>query len=235
MLGVKSSKIGRLARAGVRARMQAGVQAVLLASLGALGLWGVHGLMHTSGIALAAPEPDPVPKRWQLEIEPGPLRIASVLVGNDTRMYYYMTYKATNTSGQDQMFTPSFDMATDAGDVLRSGRDVPSDVTKAILASLEAPLIQDQIGVVGMLLQGEANAKEGLVVWPVVSSQVSSLTVFGNGFSGETRTIDAYDPETKGSKRVTLRKAYMMRFQPLGEVRASSESLPLIEKRWVLR
>jgi hypothetical protein len=206
---------------------------------------GFFGLTLTGGgagggVAMAAPEPDPVPRRWQLTLEPGPLRVMTVDPDADgpetARMFYYLTYKVINNSGQDLLFTPSFDLATDEGDLQRSGRAVPRAVTDQIITALENEFLQDQISIVGMLLQGEENAKEGLAVWPVGSSHVRDLRVFANGFSGETRTLDAYDAETKGTKRVVLRKTLMLRYQPLGETRdMGAEGLPKIEERWVMR
>src|SRR5437870_4091815 len=73
-----------------------------------------------------APEPDPVPRRWQLEVEAGPLRVASVQVRDSgARSYMYMTYKAVNNSGEDLLFAPMFELSLGDGKVLRSGRDVP--------------------------------------------------------------------------------------------------------------
>lgn len=187
------------------------------------------------GVATAAPEPDPVPRRWQLTVEPGPLRVASVNVEGQARLYYYLTYKVTNTSGSDQMFTPAFDLADDMGNVQRAGRDVPASVTKDVLGMLANPLLQDQISVVGMLLQGQENAKDGLVIWPVMNNHVHSLEVYGAGFSGETRTLDAFDPETHGTKRVTLRKSLMLRYQTMGQVRAGAEPYEVLEQRWIMR
>src|SRR5258707_477367 len=84
----------------------------LIVALGGLWLLGT-----TLGLA---PEPDPIPRRWQLSIEPGPLRIATVEVPNEgPKAFFYMTYKVTNTSGGDLLFAPSFDLATNNGDVLR--------------------------------------------------------------------------------------------------------------------
>ena len=185
---------------------------------------------------VAAPEPDPVPRRWQLTVTPGPLRVTSVEHQGQSKLYYYMTYKVVNSSDTDLLFTPSFEMANDEGELKRSGRDVPAAVTAKILETLENTFLEDQINIVGTLLQGEENAKEGLVVWPVNTPHVRAIEVFGNGFSGEARTIDAYDPETKGTKRVTLRKTLMLRYQPLGETKATgAESLPVIEQRWIMR
>ena len=222
-----------MASSNVR-RVLAGGLALL--AVGATMAGGAWAMFAREGVALAAPEPDPVPRRWQLTLEPGPLRITSLNVeGVGPRLYYYMTYKVTNTSGQDQMFTPAFELANDMGDVQRGGRDVPAPVTKAVLDMLENPLLEDQISIVGMILQGQENAKEGLVIWPVTNNHVHQLEVYGAGFSGETRTLDTFDPDTKGTKRVTLRKSLMVRYQPMGEVRQGNEPYPVLESRWILR
>lgn len=194
----------------------------------------------TSGVAMAAPEPDPVPRKWQLTLETGPMRVMSVDVDGSgpepARLYYYMTYKVINNTGQDILFTPSFDLTTDEGDLQRSGRGVPGAVTDQIVAALENKLLEDQISIVGMLLQGEENAKEGLAVWPVGVAHVRDLSVFARGFSGEMRAMDVYDPETKGTKRVTFRKTLMLQFQPLGETRdMGAGELPRIKEQWVMR
>ncbi len=198
-------------------------------------LSGVVASVAPVGVASAAPEPDPVPRRWQLTVEPGPLRVANISVDGQNRLYYYMTYRVTNTAGSDVMFTPSFELATDLGTVQRAGRDVPASVTKEILDTLENPLLQDQISVVGMLLQGQENAKDGLVIWPVMDSHVRALEVYAAGFSGETRTLDAFDPETQGTRRVTLRKSLMLRYQTMGEVRPGTEPYSVLEQRWIMR
>jgi hypothetical protein len=201
-----------------------------------LGVFASGLVGGTTPAVVAAPEPDPVPRRWQLTVTPGPLRVTSVEHQGQSKLYYYMTYKVVNSSDTDLLFTPSFEMANDEGELKRSGRDVPAAVTAKILETLENTFLEDQINIVGTLLQGEENAKEGLVVWPVNTPHVRAIEVFGNGFSGEARTIDASDPVTKGTKRVTLRKTLMLRYQPLGETKATgAESLPVIEQRWIMR
>lgn len=206
----------------------AGVFSLLLALCG-LGLFAASlGL---------APEPDPIPRRWQLEIQPGPLRIATVDVGDEgPKTYFYMTYKVTNASGGDLLFAPSFDLATNNGDVLRSGRDVPAAVTKSLLESLGNPLLEDQISIVGTLLQGEGNAKEGLVVWPANSLRLTQLEVYAAGFSGETKSVETSDTKTGKPTKVTVRKTLQVRYQPPGEIRdQGSKPFDVIEQRWVMR
>lgn len=221
-------------RSGLGVRGWLGMGLSLVLGMGALG-WASMTL--SGGVALGAPEPDPVPRRWQLTIEPGPMRITRVeLPGQDARLYYYMTYRVTNTSGQDLLFTPSFELANEQGDVIRAGRGVPPDATRAILEKLENPLLEDQITIVGMLLQGAENAREGLAVWPVPREHVQQLEVYCNGFSGETRVVEKYDARTKAMQRATMRKTLMLRFQPLGLVAdMKSEALPVIEQRWIMR
>lgn len=184
-----------------------------------------------------APEPDPAPRRWQLAIEPGSLRVASVEVaGKGRQAYFYFTYKVTNGSGNDLLFAPSFDLGVDAGSVRRSGRDVPADVTKTILADLESKDLQDQIGIVGMLPQGEENAKEGVVIWPVNETHLAEISIYAAGFSGEMRTVSSKDPKTGKTSTTTVRKTLMLRFQGPGDLQnVGSNPLPLVEQRWIMR
>ena len=215
-LGARSSRI-----------VHAGVVAVAAAVMAVAGV----------GSAVAAPEPDPIPRRWQLAIEPGPLRVATVDVeGQGPKAYFYMTYTVTNTTDQDLLFAPSFDLANDQGDLQRSGRNVPAAVTRELLTRLENPYLEDQISIVGNLLQGEANAKDGLVAWPVETLSASEMSVYAAGFSGETRTVDIRHPRTGQPARHTLRKTLMLRFQTPGELRdQGSRPLEMTERRWILR
>jgi hypothetical protein len=210
---------------------------LVCASLAAGGLFlASTSLMHPA-IAHAAPEPDPIPHRWQLDVEPGALRVVKLDVPDvGPQLFYYMTYKVVNKTGEDLLFTPSFDLATDEGDLVRAGRGVSAWVTREIITKLENEFLQDPIEVVGTFLQGEGNAKESIAIWPVVTAHVGDLEIYGNGFSGELKTIDAYDAATKGTKRVTLRKTLMIRYEPLGETRPTgAEGLPVVEMRWIMR
>jgi hypothetical protein len=183
-----------------------------------------------------APEPDPIPRRWQLSIEPGPLRIATVSTDDGPKAYFYLTYKVTNTSGGDLLFAPSFDLATNNGDVLRSGRDVPATVTKSLLDTLGNKYLEDQISIVGNLLQGEGNAKEGLVVWPANNLHLTDLEVYAAGFSGETKSVETVDAKTGKTTKATVRKTLQIRYQTPGEIRdQGSKPFEVLEKRWVMR
>ncbi|MBY0307657.1 MAG: hypothetical protein K2Q09_02850, partial [Phycisphaerales bacterium] len=162
-------------------------------------------MTFTGGLA---PDPAAVPKRWQLQTDFGPLRVYSTRVDGASRSFYYLTYKTVNRTGQDVVFAPSFDLVDGSGAIVKSGRSVPEPVTKALLDRLGNPLMQDQIAVLGSLLQGEENAKEGLVVWPCENFRPGEINVFAAGFSGETAVVKL--PGLKDEKgqdlTATLRK-----------------------------
>lgn len=184
-----------------------------------------------------APEPDPVPKRWQFDLDLGELRMTTVDLGTSgVKSYFYLTYKVTNSTQEDLLFAPAFDLATDEGDLVRSGKDVPAAVTRKIIDDLGNPFVQDQISILGSLLQGPTNAKEGVVIWPVGAMKVSEVVVYAAGFSGETRAIEIKDAKTGELKKILLRKSLMVRYKGPGELTGrNSEAFEQTERQWILR
>lgn len=183
------------------------------------------------------PEPDPVPRRWQLDFTPGALRTVTLTMADGTvRSFAYMTYKVVNNTGQDLLFAPSLEMSTDEGSLIRAGREVPAEATRRILDSLQNPFLQDQISVVGPLLQGEENAREGLAVWLLPDVSVAEMTVYIAGLSGETRAIETKDSKTGETNRTLLRKTMMIKYFGPGEVDpASGNEIYRADDRWILR
>lgn len=195
------------------------------------------GLMACIVMACLAPEPDPVPRRWQLDLTTGPMRVFSVDDAvSGRRQFLYMTYKVVNNTGQDLLLAPAFDLANDEGDLIRSGRDVPSGVTTAVIEQLGNPLIQDQIAILGTISQGVENARFGVVVWAADNLDVDELVVFAGGFSGETKGYDTLDPRTGQTVRAMLRKALMVRYNSAGILGTrGNEPIEVLEQRWVMR
>lgn len=185
-----------------------------------------------------APEPSAVAKRWQLQADFGPLRVFSTTTDSGPRTFYYLTYKALNRTGQDVIFAPSFDLVDGSGSVVKSGRSVPDSVNKAIMARLGNTLIQDQITILGTILQGEENAKEGLVVWPCENFRPGEVTIYAAGFSGETAQVKA--PGLKDEKGndviVTLRKTRQLTFKNPGELSNRGDTpIDLADAKWIMR
>ena len=215
------------------------MRAILL-SLSALGALCCGVALVAPAPALAAPEPSAVPTRWELDIEPGPMRIATIPVeGQGDRSFFYMTYKVVNNSGEDLYFAPTFDLTTDAGTAVRNGQEVPQKVTEILMARVANPFVQDQIAVIGTLSQGEENAREGLVIWPTDNLLVDEVTVYCNGFSGEIRRIAKPDakPGPDGKpEEVVLRKTLMLVHSTPGELTGmGNRPLDRTVTRWILR
>ncbi len=183
--------------------------------------------------SVAAPQPAPIPERWQLDLRPGPLRVIALDTdGKGFRTYFYFVYDVVNNSGEDLQFAPSFELATDEGDLIRSGRNVPEGVVRELQRRLKNPLLMDEINVLGPLLQGEEHGREGLVIWPAEDLEVDEIVLFAKGFSGETRTVKR--PDT--GKEVILRKTMMIVHETPGDITGFGDSpLTRTEVRWILR
>lgn len=185
------------------------------------------------GRAIAAPQPDPIPRRWQLQIDPGDLRATVVNTAQlGTIPVLYMTYKVTNLTNQELYLAPLFELADDQGDILRSGRGIPAEVYRKLLARLEDPLLQDEVGIQGTIRPGRENAREGIVVWLLPGTDVDELNVYAVGFSGETRAVTR--PDT--GEKVVLRKTLMLRHVVPGEIDAEiNPTFKRTTTQWILR
>lgn len=206
-------------------------------------------LLHRFGLPLLlvailasfgfAPEPSPIPRRWELEFKPGTFSMVTVNTTENgktsAKAYFYFTYTVTNRSGQDLLFAPSFELVGDDGAVQRSGRGVSVEASKALIARLGSSLIQDQIAMIGQLQQGPENSRQGLVAWPVENFRPGTLTLYAAGFSGETAIVQK--PGTSDDKnRVTLRKTRMLKFADVGELSGrGDEPFNVTEDRWIMR
>lgn len=185
---------------------------------------------------LAAPEPDPIPRRWQLDFKIGPLRMAKV-AGKDgsVRSYLYLTYQVVNKTGEDVLFAPSFELSDGEGNVLRSGRGVPLDVVDKLQGDLQNKFLEDQISILGMLMQGDENAKDGIVIWPFDNMTASEVTVYAAGFSGEVSQVEIRD--AKGAmQKVAMYKTHMSRYKTGGDMtNRGSEPFTAYENTWIMR
>ncbi len=182
-----------------RPLMIASALALPLMAGAAFNLTNTNTVLAASGFVLAAPEPEPVPRRWELQIEAQPLRMAYADVpGVGSRPFYYLTYKATNVTGKEQTLAVSFELSTGDGNVFRAGRGVPLEVTKQVIEHVGNPLLQDPIGILGPIQHGRENAREGIVIWPLEDFTPDALIVYAAGFSGETATIELPKVDVEG-------------------------------------
>jgi len=189
----------------------------------------------TGSTAIAAPEPSPVSITWEFTFDRGPLRLAWVDDGNGSRPYFFLTYRVTNYSGTDLLFAPDVSLMADNITVQKSGRDVPTAVTSAILERLDNPLVESQIDIVSTVLEGPEHARDGVLIWPAEQLDVDEVKVFFAGLSGEFESY-VVGRETDNPRRYTLRKTLMLRFATPGEFdEQGARPFELAEKRWVMR
>jgi hypothetical protein len=176
------------------------------------------------------PKPAPVPYRWELEFEPGPLRLyRDSATGN---YFWYLTYTVINRTGSDQLWAPKFTLYTDTGEISDSGREVPAQVTEALKQLLGNELMEDQNEAIGDLLQGKENAKEGLVIWPARNLEVTEMSLFVAGISGETARVK----NPVNGQEIILRKSLQRDYIVRGDAASrGSEPVEIVQERWVLR
>ncbi|MFI4881890.1 MAG: hypothetical protein ACIAQU_04825 [Phycisphaerales bacterium JB064] len=183
------------------------------------------------------PEPNPIPVRWQLDLDVGPLRVASIdTPGQGPSLYFYMTYTVTNNTDEDILLAPSFELATETGVNVVAGQGVPANVSQQILSNLGNPLLNDQVNMIGVLRRGEAFAREGLVVWPVRDVAADEARVYMAGFSGETARIQVVDRDSGNPRDVVLRKTLMAVHETPGNINAGDDdAIERSESRWIMR
>jgi len=206
---------------------------------GAMGILGLLCVLAgLVGVSFAGPEPDPVPSRWELDVVAGDLRLLTVMVTDqettqqNPATFVVFDYEVVNNSGQDLFFAHWFDLMSDDGGLVRSGRGVPREAAEAIVSELGNPLRKNEIGIQGRLLQGRENGRLGVAIWPAENLEVDEMTVYLMGFSGETRRVRR--PDT--GEEVTLRKSLMLRHATPGTLDAGSDDpLERTITRWVLR
>ncbi len=187
----------------------------------------------TPPVAEGFPTPAIVSKSWDLEFsydKPRPIAVK----GLDGRMhwFWYLPYKVVNRTGQDRMFVPEFTIATDEGDIIAAGRGVPSAVYDAIAQRMNNPLLESPARIVGKIRQGNDNAKEGVAIWPAFEADITRLTVFVGGLSGETQLVDV-----PGQDQPTLTSKTLMIDYDLPGRPADPQDQPVTAagKRWIMR
>ena len=148
------------------------------------------------------------------------------------KLYYFITYTVTNRTGEEQLFVPEINILTDAGDLIRANRNLSPAVFKAIKDRVRNPLLESPNQIIGRILQGADNARDGVLIWPVPDHDVDHLSIFFGGLSGETHSIK--DPATGEEK--LLRKTLQLEYATPGDQPHTPEK-PIVfkAKTWIVR
>ena len=149
---------------------------------------------------------------WEIDFAPGPLRL--YVDPTNGRYYWYFTYTVTNLGERDLVFAPRIELFLDSGEIMRSGRGVPSRVVDQLRKLLGDSLLEDQNRIIGDLRVGRENARTGIAVWPAEDQDVTELTLFFGGLSSEQQLVE--HPVTGKKVRLykTLRREYVVPGDP---------------------
>ena len=180
--------------------------------------------------AVGYPVPAGVPSRWELDFRPGELRLYHDRV--DSQYYWYFSYSVTNRTGEDQTWAPTFVLFHDGGEILNSGIGVPAHVTEAMMDMFASPFVENQYEIIGEILQGREHMKEGVVFWPARNFEITEMSLFIGGISGETARIAKPLTGEELLLRKTLQRNYLI---PGNAAARGSRPVELIEQTWVFR
>ena len=196
---------------------------------------GVHAAAFAAGGASQAsgsliPKVKPATAN-DLDFRPGTLRL--VTDADSGARYWVFTYTIANKTGKTQRFSPRFELLMGDGTILEAGRDVPVEAGRRVLRSVGSDQALDQFQIMGEILDGEANAREGVVVWPAKGDS-KEITLFVSGMSAAFDRVK--DPAT--GKDSTIRRSWSRQYSVPGspDPRLASEaSFDPIKDAWLMR
>ncbi len=207
------------------------VSALAIAACGA----GVHAAAFAAGGAAQAsgsliPKVKPATAN-DLDFRPGTLRL--VTDAESGARFWVFTYTIANKTGKTQRFSPRFELLMGDGTILEAGRDVPVEAGRRVLRSVGSDQALDQFQIMGEILDGEANAREGVVVWPAKGDS-KEITMFVSGMSSAFDRVK--DPAT--GKDAIIRRSWSRQYSVPGspDPRGASEaSFDPIKDAWLMR
>lgn len=199
---------------------------------------------------VAAPQANNVQDTWTLDIDytqPQPimLRVPGQKV---PQLFWYFTYTVTNSTGEDQMFTPEIVLYTSTGQIIQAGAQINPFVYQQIKKFHNDPLLLDGLSVTGNLLQGADNAKSGMVVFPNFDPKAASFDIFFGGLSGDSAVVKLPSPievtsvslsgkaKKTQTNSVILAKTLQLKYRIGTQARDRAEAKVKLEsKGWIMR
>ena len=209
-------------------------------------VWVLAALAVGVSRVVAAPQPSPTPKSWELEVEfHDPARITVTLPGDaQPTTFWYLIYTVTNETEREVLFYPQFDLVTDTLQVVHAGDGVSLTVFDAILERhrKQHPFMVPPLKVSGKLLRGSDNARTSVAIFRGFDPEASRFTVYYGGLSGEVVRVPnpAFDPARPASDEnlqfFTLRKTLAIRYDLPGDLASRKQAAPVRTAReWVMR
>lgn len=187
------------------------------------------------------PKPSLYPTSWELSFTHGvPQRIVVQAAGDPApKAYWYLTYTVTNSTQQEQIFLPVFELLAEDGQIVRSDRNIPAVVFDAIKTREKKPLLEPFTKITGEVLLGDDQARDGVAIFPEPSTRMGTFSVFVAGLSGESAQLKdssgnpAMDSE---GKPIVLRKTLRLNYHISGdEVYPGEDEINTKAEEWVMR
>jgi hypothetical protein len=179
------------------------------------------------------PKPSLYPKTWQLDFDHGkPTRVVVQTPGAAVpRAYWYMTYTVTNNTDKEQLFLPSFELATEDGKLVRNDVNISQAVFNEIKKREGIRYLETAAQIGGELRLGPDQAKDGVAIWPEPTPEMGQFSVFVTGLSGEHATVKGPD-----DKPVILRKTLQLNYLIRGdEVYPGEDEVNENPQEWIMR
>lgn len=179
-------------------------------------------MRESSGVRPATPN--------DLELRPGLMQL--VTDEPTGGRYLVFSYTVTNRTGKPQRFSPRFDILMGDGTILEGGRGVSVEVASRLHKACASPQALDQFQIMGDVLDGEANARDGFVVWQA-KGDAKQFTLFVSGTSAAFDQVKGPDGKTK-----IVRRTWCREFSVPGvpDPRVSTEArFSPVQDHWVMR
>ena len=206
-------------------------------ALGSLLTAGAVHAAHAAPIADGTPPVAPKVKpatKDDLDFRPGTLSLVTDPQGG--ARYWVFTYEVANKTGKPQRFSPRFELLMGDGTILLGGSDVAPEVARRLQRTATKPDAADQFQIIGDILEGEENARDGYVVWPA-KGDAKQITLFVTGVSAAFDRVK--DPAT--GKETFLRRTWARDYALDGssDPRESAQAAPVLREgqdhRWLMR
>lgn len=191
------------------------------------------GVVSSQRTLQAAPAPSVVPITWELTFkQQAPERLIMTLPGkSEPQTLWFFRYTVTNETGKDVLFTPEFQLLTDTGQIIASGKEGANDAFEAIKELYANSLMVSPIQVISKLLQGVDNAKDSVVIFANVDKDARVFKLEVSGISGETAEVE--NPLTH--EKVILHKTLVVEYEIPGEAIGIDPHPQLKSTTWVMK
>lgn len=190
-------------------------------------------LTPTRAAKAEPPTPSVYPTTWQLKFEYGtPKRIVVNVPGKSTpQAYWYLPFSVTNTTNQERMYFPVFELVTENGTIIRSEYTIPGAVVDQIRKQEGNRFMQSLLAASGELRLGEDETKYSAAVWPEPMPRMGHFSILVSGLSGEVAKVK----NAKGED-VLLHKTLQLNYIIRGdEVYPGEDQVNENPSEWIMR